>query len=294
MFNLKLGMRTIKTGIAVSLSIIICVALNSRSPVFAAMSAIMAMQTSVSESFTVGANRMLSTFVGAIVGLLFSLLLPQNPFFVGIGVIIVIYICNLKNWHKAVQLAAMVFIAIALNEESKLTYTFYRIVDTFIGIIVGMFVNYFIFTPNSERNIIDSIEVIYNDCKEIIYRLVWKQEEVQLGELKSHINRLLENYDALINDSNLNFFKEKDFYSYKNIISIVNAVETNIILLSKMEKIPYIDENNKILLKDLFHNPLDFKEDSIKEDIDVVYNYHLEQSLIFLLGIKNFLHNLPV
>lgn len=287
-------MRTIKTGLAVSLSIVICIALNSKSPVFAAMSAIIAMQTSVSESFSAGVNRMLSTFVGAIIGLLFSILLPQNPWVIGIGVIIVIYICNIKNWTKAVQLAAMVFIAIALNQESKLSYTLYRIVDTFIGIIVGMFVNYFISTPNSQRNIIDSIEIIYNECKEIIYRLVWKQEDVNLSELKLDISKLGENYNALINDSNLSPFKEKDFYSYKNIISIINAVETNIILLSQMDKTPYIDEDNKNLLRQLFHNPLDFKEDPIKEDIDVVYNYHLKESLNFLLGIKNFLQSLPI
>ena len=93
----KIGMRTIKTALAVSLTIFIAQVLNLKSP-FAGIAAIIAMQSSVSESFNMAKNRMLSTILGAITALLFSLIAPENPFFIAIGVIIIIYLCNIFNW----------------------------------------------------------------------------------------------------------------------------------------------------------------------------------------------------
>lgn len=161
--NFKIGMRTFKTGLAVTISFMICSLLNSKSPIFAGIGAIMAMQASVSESFIAGKNRMLGTFVGAFIGLLFSLALPYNPFFIGIGVIITIHLCYIMGWNKALQLSAIVFMSIALNPnlEAKLSYALFRIIDTFIGIIVGMLINYFISAPNMEKKIKSSLETLY-------------------------------------------------------------------------------------------------------------------------------------
>lgn len=294
--NLKIGMRTIKTGLSVSISIMICSLFESKSPIFAGIGAIMAMQSSVSESFTMGKNRMLGTFVGAIIGLLFSLAFPQNPFFIGIGVIIVIHLCYIMRWNKALQLSAIVFMGIALNPilEARFSYALFRIIDTFIGIIVGMIINYFISAPNMEKKIRGSINTLYNECKKIIYTIIWKQEEVDLKELRSDITSLTENYEALSNDIDLNLFRNKDSNSYNKILSIADSIETNIALLSKMDKIPYIDGKNQKLLKELFNKTLDPKEGLIKEDIDIVYNYHLNQSLNLLLEIKSFLEEHPL
>lgn len=286
-----MGMRTVKTGLAVSISIMLCTLFKSKSPIFAGIGAIMAMQSSVSESFIMGKNRMLGTFVGAIIGLLFSLTIPQNPLFIGIGVMIVIHLCYIMGWNKALQLSAIVFMGIALNPrlDAKFSYAIFRIIDTFIGIIVGMVINYFISAPNMERNIRNSIETLYYECKKIIYSLIWKQEEVDLKELKSDIKSLTETYEALSKDIDLNIFKNKDSNSYTKILYIADAIETNISLLSKMDKIPFIDGKNQRLLMELFNKPLDPRENMVKEDIDIVYNYHLNQSLNLLLEIKLFL-----
>lgn len=289
--NLKIGMRTFKTGLAVSISFMICSLFNSKSPIFAGIGAIMAMQASVSESFIAGKNRMLGTFVGAFVGLLFSLALPHNPIFIGLGVIITIHLCYIMGWNKALQLAAIVFMSIALNPnlETKFSYSLFRIIDTFIGIIVGMIINYFISAPNMEQKIRSAVETLYNECKKIIYSLIWKHEDVNLKDLKSDVNSLTESYNALIKDIDLNLFENKDSNSYSKILSVADSIETNISLLSKMDKVPFIEGRNQRLLKELFHKALDPREDVVKEDIDIVYNYHLNQSLNMLLEIKDFL-----
>ena len=142
----KVGMRTIKTALAVSLTILISQIFNLRSPFFAGIAAIIAMQTSVSESFTMAKNRMYGTILGGTIALLFSYFAPENILSIGLGIIILIYACNLFGWKRSVQISTMVFLSIILNYEegSRLNYALYRTLDTLVGLIIGTLINYFI------------------------------------------------------------------------------------------------------------------------------------------------------
>ncbi|MDR7856882.1 aromatic acid exporter family protein [Tissierella sp.] len=289
--KLKMGMRTIKTGLAVAISLILCIIFKSKSPIFAAIGAIASMQSSVSESLIAGKNRMLGTFIGAIVGLIFSLAFPENPIFIGLGVSIVIHICHLLDWNKALQLSAIVFVGIALNPEMdvKLSYSLFRIIDTFIGIIVGMIINYFVSAPNMEERIMDSIEILYIESKDIINNLIWKIEDVSLKEFRTDTVLLTESYEALSKDIHLNLTKKQDSTSYNRILSKIESIENNISLLSEINKSPFLTKRNQELLEELFNKPIPINEELVKEDIDIVYNYHLTQALDNLLEIKEFI-----
>jgi uncharacterized membrane protein YgaE (UPF0421/DUF939 family) len=142
-------MRNIKTGIAVLISIAISRVLKSEYPFFAAVAAIVAMQSSVEGSLKAGKNRMLGTFVGAIVGYVFALIDPGNVILCSVGIMMVIYLCNILNWKDAVSIGGIVFLAIMLNLDggSPLYYSLNRIQDTFIGIAVALIINRYIAPP---------------------------------------------------------------------------------------------------------------------------------------------------
>lgn len=53
----KIGMRTIKTALAVSLAILIAQGLDLKSPFFVGIAAIISMKSSVSESLTAGNSK---------------------------------------------------------------------------------------------------------------------------------------------------------------------------------------------------------------------------------------------
>lgn len=86
----KIGLRTLKTSLAVGISMLTVDLLNLHSPLFAGIGAISSMQSSVSESLKSGKNRMLGTIVGAVVGIIFSALLPHNYISLSIGIILTI------------------------------------------------------------------------------------------------------------------------------------------------------------------------------------------------------------
>ncbi len=149
----KLGMRNIKTAIAVVISILISRGLKMEYPFYAAIASIISMQSSVENSFKAGRNRMLGTIIGALVGYLCALISPGNIFLTGIGIICVIYLCNLFNWKESSSISGVVFCAIMLNLKgsSPILYSINRITDTFVGIIVAIAVNYFILPPKEKE-----------------------------------------------------------------------------------------------------------------------------------------------
>lgn len=282
----KIGMRTIKTAFAVSFTIFIAQLLNLQSPFFAGIAAIIAMQSSVSKSFNMAKNRMLSTILGAIIALLFSLIAPENPFFIAIGIIIIIYLCNMFNWKKSIQLSAMVFLSILLNHEegSRVNYALYRTLDTFIGLVIGTLINYFILPPNIEDNIKTSVETMYSQIKKMLEHIVWKDEYTGLDELRQDIVDVEKNYNILKKEIKFNLYKSDICLHFKKLFDLFENTYNHLSIISTIEKPSYIDDENKIALEKLFNKKIPINNYENKNELDLVYNYHLNKI------IENFSH----
>lgn len=156
MVKYTIGMRNIKTAIAIFITITISAILNLEYPFYAAIATIISMENSVTNSYTAGRNRILGTFIGAGIGLIFAWIEPHNALYSAIGIVIVIYLCNLLKWNKSISIASIVFLAIMLNlklGESPFHYGINRIFDTFIGVSIAVLVNYLIFPPKHEYNL---------------------------------------------------------------------------------------------------------------------------------------------
>ena len=288
----KIGMRTIKTALAVSLTIFIAQVLNLKSPFFAGIAAIIAMQSSVSESFNMAKNRMLSTILGAITALLFSLIAPENPFFIAIGIIIIIYLCNIFNWKKSIQLSTMVFLSIILNYEegSRVNYALYRTLDTFIGLVIGTLINYFLLPPNIEEQIKVSVENMYSQVKNMLEHIIWKKEYTGLDELRQEIVNIEKNYNILKKEIRFNLCKTDICSNFENIFELLESTYNHLSIISSIEKTPSIDDENKKALENLFHKTIPNNHNKTNEQLDLVYNYHLNKIIKNLNYIENMLY----
>jgi uncharacterized membrane protein YgaE (UPF0421/DUF939 family) len=136
------------------LCILISRALKLEYPFYAAIAAIVAMQSSVSGSFKAGKNRMLGTFVGAIIGFVLSSIWPGSAILCALGIMMLIYVCNLLKWNDAIGVGGILVCAIMLNLDGRnpLIYSINRLIDTFIGIGVALLVNYFIVPPEDKKS----------------------------------------------------------------------------------------------------------------------------------------------
>jgi uncharacterized membrane protein YgaE (UPF0421/DUF939 family) len=70
----------------------------------------------------------------------------------GLGVLIVIYFCNLFKKSGASVISSIVFLAIVIgvSEKSPFLYALDRMMDTFIGIIIALLVNIGIYPMKEE------------------------------------------------------------------------------------------------------------------------------------------------
>ena len=284
----KVGMRTIKTVLAVSFTIFISEILKLKSPFFAAIAAILAMQTSVSESLHVGKDRMYGTILGAFIALLYTLIAPENPFFIGIGTLIIIYICNLFDWKKSVSISTIVFLSITLNykEGSRLNYAFFRTLDTLIGLIIGTLINYFIHPPSLEDNIEESIDQMYKEFKNMVKAIIWKEENLPLEKLRKSLIDTEETYDILKSDIKLHLNKTLNSCDFDDVLESFESIYNHLSIIYTIDRTPNINEDNKNSLKKLFNNDIPPHGNDGDHGLDIIYNYHLEKILNQLLLIE--------
>ena len=283
----KIGMRTIKTGIAVAIGLFIADLLNLNSPLFVGIGAISTMQSSVSQSFVMGKNRILATVMGALIAVIIEFLFPQNLIFLGIGIIIVIQILNILGWKNSVALAAIVFIAVSLNTNAEIiSSAYHRVLDTFIGIVVGVLVNYFIATPN-----IDKLFNLFRDeflfkAKDYGYKLAVARSSIDIIGLRDELGELEKLQILIENETKMNLAKNKEKIQSAIILHKMQDIYSSLSSLEIMKHIAILSPANLKLMEQVYNIQCLWIEKAIISEEDIIFNYHLQKVLKDLLWFK--------
>lgn len=283
--KIKIGMRTIKTALAVTIAISISYLLNLNSPFFAAIAAIITLQGNIVDSFRMGRDRILGTIIGAVIGLASSYVALGNPIVIGLGIIVLIYISNLIHFNKTITISSVVFISIMLNPNggSILLYSLFRVLDTFVGISVAVIVNLIISPPFSR-------DIVTGTCKEIVekchiaMKLMVLKENMPLEEIGDELAILEREYPTYKREEESHLVKEGkvDLHEARKLI---NKLYHNIYLLDEMGKECRISSENVTALNKMYEIEILPSEDLTNEEI--VYNYHLNQSLEILKKLSH-------
>lgn len=159
MENLELphiGSRNIKTA----LSVLICLIVWPNS-LFAAIAAVICVQSTVENSLKIGLNRLIGTLLGGTISLILLYIIKDIhlqsylPLIVAIGVSLVIYICNLIKKPSACSISSITLMSILITQSSNnpLTYSVHRTVETAFGVIIAILINKYIHPPKEKNNI---------------------------------------------------------------------------------------------------------------------------------------------
>ncbi|MCR4644835.1 MAG: FUSC family protein [Oscillospiraceae bacterium] len=150
-----IGGRILKSSLASVLCILIyelrtLLPIGNGIPFYSVLAALWCMQPYPDSTRRMAAQRSIGTLIGAAFGLLFLLLdIPsQGIAYLAAGgsIIPVIYTCVLLRKNNAAFFSCVVFLSISLShsfEETKYLFVANRILDTWIGIAVGVAVNSF-------------------------------------------------------------------------------------------------------------------------------------------------------
>lgn len=157
-----IGMRMVKTAVAVVLCYFIFLPFWLRTPVgeydplkdvgpfYACIAAIICMQSSVKQSVKQGVSRVIGTCIGGLVGLaiLFVDDLLGQPavlgLMIGLGIILTMWICNLLRRPSACSIGSVLVCVVILNHggAGRYFYTLFRIMETIVGIAVAVGINH--------------------------------------------------------------------------------------------------------------------------------------------------------
>lgn len=150
----KIGMRTVKTVVAVGICLLTFQLLNLEDEingVQAALAAVICMKSSLQHSLRTGVDRTIGTVIGSVIGVVFLLAAAHVPVYLlslaGVfGVLLIIYLCNVLRLQASVPISIVVFliIFIAKHDVNPLYYGFARLIETVFGIFVAYLTNRFL------------------------------------------------------------------------------------------------------------------------------------------------------
>lgn len=161
----RVGMRMVKTAIAVFLSLMLSLFIPDSIPVNAAVTAILCMQPYLSEAKSMGLNRIVGACIGGVFGMFalmiidyFNFTLLLRYFFVSVGIIVMIQITLYIKKPMAAVFTCIVFMSTTLMSTQTVMPAYWialhRVVDTLLGIVVSMAVNSFHLPVGTNKSIL--------------------------------------------------------------------------------------------------------------------------------------------
>ncbi|MEG0641258.1 MAG: aromatic acid exporter family protein [Clostridium sp.] len=285
---MKIGVRNLKTAIAVFISIILSNGFGFPSPFLAAITAFMLMETSVVNSYRSGKDRILGTLLGAVLGFLMCLIMPGNVYLCAIGIILIISISIKFNWSSSVVTSSIIFISIMFGVvpgADPLKYSLISILGTFLGIVVALAVNFFIAPPNHTIKIYRSCQYLRDRTSDLIRQRLCFKETVDTSGFYTLIQTLQEELATHLHEIRLSKDRPIDVDNINQFIFVHKHIYFHLKVLNELDQKYCLTQNNIDKIKNIYG--IDPKTNiCVNGDDSIVFNYHAERILDEFISLQ--------
>lgn len=281
----RVGPRTLKTALAVTLSIIVVYfyGSNTSNLIFATIGALSAMGATFKESLESCFSQIAGVIFGVIAGvLLLSLHLP-SLLASGIGIIVVITFYNLLHLKISPSLACIVVVTICnLTDTTPFIYATERIWDTAIGLTIGMLINLFIFPYDNSNQIRNTIHRL---DKELILYL---EEMFDGDENLPNVNKMVTSFDEIerglkiFSDQKLLYRRKSQKNDLSSFLDCEEKARQLVMHLELLSELSFPGVLNPYNRERLERNGAKIKDPRVLSDpteLDIVTNFHVSQVL---------------
>lgn len=286
-FRLKhtpIGMRTIKTALAVTLSLMV-IEYYGASPakvVFATIGAISAVGPTFTASLLACATQICGVSVGALLALTLMALHVPSIVGVGIGIMLIITSYHHLKLKLVPVLPCLVLVNICLNPEVEaLSYSLGRIWDTAIGLAIGMLVNTLIFPYDNSRKIRRMMEGLDGDLICILEDLFDGDDHLPKADDLGEKIDALEGQLALFSQQRLLRRKrqKREIQRLTTCEDTAQALLVELEALCAMPSVGRLNRENRQALLALGAKVSREEPGASETTEDVVSNYHVSQVL---------------
>lgn len=283
--RLRIGPRTLKTALAVTLSIVMVSFYGSSTSnlIFATIGALSAMGATFKESLESCFSQIAGVLFGVIAGVLLLSLHMPTLLASGIGIIIVITFYNLLHLRISPTLACIVVVTICnLTNTTPFVYATERIWDTAIGLTIGMLINLFIFPYDNSKQIRNTIHRL--DKELILYLEDMFDGDEHLPNVNKMINSLdeIEHGLKIFSDQKLLYQRKKQRNNLSSFLDCEEKARQLVIHLEILSDLSFPGVLNPYNRERLERNGAKIRDQRIPaepSELDVVTNYHVSQVL---------------
>lgn len=210
--HISLGTRVVKTAIAVTLSVFLIrfFTTDDLSVFYAAFGALIAMDTTFSNSLRQGLTQLIGVLAGTVMGYLSVLLFPSMTpaWMAGLGVLLLIVLCNALKLSFSASLSCIIFLSACLTPTDDIVRdSLFRLRDSSLGIGIALAVNALIQPYNNKKRILALLGALRAQIPGEIEQIVVREQFPDLQESIALLRRL---------DRELSLYHSQHFFHRKH------------------------------------------------------------------------------
>lgn len=274
----NIGPRMLKTGIAVTLTLVITSFFEMKLELVAAIAAVLAMQPSIMRSLTYLKEVVIGNSVAVIFSIIGIFLLGDHPLSVGAVVIISIAINVRLGLNKTVSLTVLTIITIMLQSDGiDIPFIINRISLVVIGVISAFIVNALVFPPDHQKLLFKRIEDAVKQTLFLLRVIPNKTMSVPTikdedREIEKKITKIKDYFDILVEERGRLFIRNKINFLRTIVIyrQMIRVLEKQYTLIQQME-------NNMVEIEEMGSGKIQV----IKRLINEITNYSENVFLLY-------------
>ena len=283
--KLHIGLRTIKTAVAVMLAMIIVDSYGATTSklIFAMLGAMDAVQPTIKASLRACLTQIVGVLLGALIGVLLLQLPINHVLAAGIGIIVVITLYNTLGIRFSPSLPCLIVVTMCTTPDiAPITYAFSRIWDSMIGLSVGTVINAIIFPYDNSRQIRSTVRSLERELIRFLEELFDGDEVIpDAREMTSRVGDMARQLEIFSNQRLLMHRRrqEKELKSFEICAGKARELLARMVILSQVGTPGRLNEENRRRLNACGANIRDERPLEAVNERDVVTNYHVSQIL---------------
>ena len=292
MNHIPLGLRTVKTALSVTLSVLLVrfFSMENDAMFYAALGGLVAMDTTFRRSLQQGLIQFLGVLLGTGVGYFAHAFFPAIPFWsVGLGILMLIILCNLFKIPYSITLSCIVFLsACSYGSDNLLHDAFVRIVYTAMGLTVALLINTSIRPYNNKNRIMRLLGELQGKFPPLLESIVIKERFPETQPLIDLL-RQIDNEIALYQSQRYFHRKQDDEALVCGCRQLGERMVAELEVICGMDSLGELASDNASKLEALGIATHGMGPRKCTRRDTIVMNYHLEKLLLAYEYLEDFL-----
>lgn len=282
---IHIGLRTIKTAVAIIISMILVDALGASSSklIFGMLGAMAAVQPTFRASVESCLTQIIGVLFGALVGIALLALPLPDLLAVGIGIVLVITLYNTLRFRYSPSLPCFIVVLLCTTPDIRpWSYALERIWDTAIGLSVGMLINSLVFPYDNSRRIRDTVKSLDTELLSFLEDMFDGDNVLPNAEKMSTAIDDMSHQLTLFSDQKLilNLRRQQhELEIFRACEGKARELVARMVVLSRMETPGVLSPENLEQLRECGAVIRDERTTDEPQDTDIVTNYHVRQIL---------------